>query len=155
MKKTITEKKVVLVSDKKWVGVVCDPDYTVKDIMDRLNLGQLKMVGFRNMADADNERYWRHPNGEKMGTKAHGWTHHTAKAVGTSAVANLLYNTFEMWRKKADGLQTHLIDIVKPGTAKKLDTAVKPVKTKAVITITFSGTVAEVEAAIKEYAKCR
>ena len=70
-------------------------------------------------------------------------------------MANLLYGAIDTWRKQAVGttfkapLAAH-----KPGTMKKVSDAVTK-KSHAVITITFSGTVSEVEAAIQEYAKGR
>ena len=148
------EKRVMLVSEKKHVAVICDPILTVKDIMDRLNLGEVKVVAYRDMGGPDNERYWRNPNGTKLGTAGHGWNHAVKKEVGTSAMANLLYGALGMWCKKAGGtFKAAIGEKVKPGTMKKLDEAIT--KKRAIVTVSFSGSVAEVEAAIQEYAKGR
>jgi len=151
------EKRVMLISEKKHVAVICDPVLTVKDIMDRLNLGELKLVAYRDMGGPDNMRQWRLPNGDKMGHAGHGWNHAVRKEVGTSAMANLLYGAIGMWCKKAGGVfRAPIQEKVKPGTIKKMDEVFgKASKSKAIVTVSFSGTVAEVEQAIQEYAKGR
>jgi hypothetical protein len=154
------EKRVIIVTEKKHIAVICDPALTVKDIMDRMSMTppEIVMVGFRDMGGPDNMRQWRFPNGEKMGHKGHGWNHAVMKEVGTSAMANLLYNTLDLWKFKAGGgkqLKVPMQEKVKNGTVKSLDDMMHKPKTRATVTVTFTGSVADVEAAIQEYAKGR
>jgi hypothetical protein len=150
MKKQVTvEKKVILTSDKKHVAVICDPALTVKDIMDRMSMNppQILMVMYSEQAGEDDQRFWRLPSGVKAGHKVHSWTRAEKKHVGTTGLANLLYNQFPAWKDNACGLKSTMAES-KPGTLKEVSDVVgmfapkkeKKIKSDKVVTLTITVT---------------
>lgn len=66
-------KTIKVVTDKK-IFVVMSPFIpTVKDLIEGLQSGEIRIESYRIMDGPDNERQWRYPNGEKMGMKGKGW----------------------------------------------------------------------------------
>lgn len=101
------EKKTLIVTDKCTIAVTADATLTTKDIVERLNSGEVRLEAIRHTSGPDNERHWRHPDGTPMGRSAVRWAGaHVRKLTvekGQSFMRNLIFSNLQRWISAAQG----------------------------------------------------
>lgn len=79
-------------------------DMTVKDIIDRLDNGELHICAMRHVAGKHWERKWLYPNGDPMGRQAIRFNAPTNRieVIEAQGIQGMIHSKLGTWRAKAN-----------------------------------------------------
>lgn len=101
------ERKTLIITDKLIIAFTADEALTNKDLIDRLNSGEIIIEAIRGVSGADNERHWMHIDGELLGRAAVKYAGaHVRKFVvekGQSHLRNTIFTNLPAWKDRALG----------------------------------------------------
>lgn len=101
-------RRTLIITDKCVIGLVGDDVLTLKDIVERLNTGELHLEAIRYTSGPNNERHWQTVHGTPLGRKgAILWAGpHIRKLVvekGQSYMRNQIFTNLQKWKDAAIG----------------------------------------------------
>ena len=114
------ERKTLIVTDKCIIAFTADDTLTNKDIIDRLNNGEIIIEAIRSTAGADDQRHWMLIDGSPLGRAAVKYAGaHVRKMVvekGQSHLRNTIFTNLPTWKDRALGkrLTTPMRKFIKP-----------------------------------------